>query len=264
MDKLCKIDDLLWRKYYREAFKLHLGIDIEGVPEEPSAIEYLRRQRPNEYEDALKRLTYFKSTTAPSSRLDLFGVDVLNKKNQIRVLDFGCGSGQFSRFLASRFSDRVEVVGFDPIGGFDVGGLANLKSKTDWTQVAAEKGFDLIVAFYVMHHIELGELDLWIRRIREVLAENGEIWILEDIAPFDALKLGSVSVDSRELYVRNEYWANEWTYGVELNVFPESYFSTARIKEQFQWLRGDCIFHSFSEALKCRLHPLPFVSCRLW
>ena len=97
-----------------------------------------------------------------------------------RILDFGCGIGQCSQYLALDFPE-AEIFGFDV--SEDSLEIARRRIQranffSQWEQVA-DKKYDLIFTSNVFHHIDASEHLLWLSRLKEALTPEGRIIIFE-------------------------------------------------------------------------------------
>ena len=105
-----------------------------------------------------------------------------------RVLDFGCGLGQTSRFYAEHGATRVD--------GFDISGESiriakknalrdNLDDRVIFRQLAAEdidypdNSFDIVIGKAILHHTDIEKTA---RQLRRVLAPGGVACFLEPLA----------------------------------------------------------------------------------
>ncbi|QIL70092.1 class I SAM-dependent methyltransferase [Diaphorobacter sp. HDW4B] len=97
-----------------------------------------------------------------------------------RILDFGCGVGQCSQYLAQSFSN-AELVGFDVSDdSLDVARerIPQAHFTSAWDQAVEEK-YDLIFTSNVFHHIDASEHALWLSRLKDALRPGGKIIIFE-------------------------------------------------------------------------------------
>jgi cyclopropane fatty-acyl-phospholipid synthase-like methyltransferase len=107
-------------------------------------------------------------------------VRALGRKSVDRILDFGCGAGRSLHYLAGAFP-TAELHGFDPSEesiriAADQFPAATLCSNWD---VVDAKGFDLILAANVFHHIRPAEIPQWLSRCGKALRSDGEFFIFE-------------------------------------------------------------------------------------
>ena len=97
-----------------------------------------------------------------------------------RILDYGCGVGMLSGYLKQTFP-KVVVDGYDPSDGsiakVDPSIRAQGMFTSDWNQVGRD--YNLIVVTNVMHHIPPAERQDVILRIRDHLAPQGVLIIVE-------------------------------------------------------------------------------------
>jgi len=97
-----------------------------------------------------------------------------------RILDFGCGAGRSLQHLATAFP-RSELHGFDPsVESIRIARKQYplAKFSTDWSDVATFQ-YGLILAANVFHHIEREQIPQWLSRCREVLTDNGDLFLFE-------------------------------------------------------------------------------------
>jgi 2-polyprenyl-3-methyl-5-hydroxy-6-metoxy-1,4-benzoquinol methylase len=97
-----------------------------------------------------------------------------------KILDYGCGVGMLSAYLKQTFPQAV-VDGFDP----SEGSIAKVDPRifeeglftSDWSQVGRD--YNLIVVTNVMHHVPPAERQDVILRLRDHLAFQGILIIVE-------------------------------------------------------------------------------------
>lgn len=97
-----------------------------------------------------------------------------------RILDYGCGIGMISSYVK-------EALPLATVDGYDISdaSLVKVDSKiraqgtftSDWKQVGAE--YDIIVVANVMHHVPPDERQDVITRLRDRLAPQGKLMIVE-------------------------------------------------------------------------------------
>jgi 2-polyprenyl-3-methyl-5-hydroxy-6-metoxy-1,4-benzoquinol methylase len=97
-----------------------------------------------------------------------------------RILDYGCGVGMISKFLKQELP-LATVDGFDisdaSLDKVDPPIRAQGIFTSDWNQVGSE--YDLIVVTNVMHHVPPAERPAVIARLRDHLAHEGKLIIVE-------------------------------------------------------------------------------------
>jgi SAM-dependent methyltransferase len=105
----------------------------------------------------------------------------LQFSNKERLLDFGCGSGEFLELLKYDFKELT---------GFDISErvlekarkkniLSHLVLTNSDEKVKQRSPFDLILTATVLQGLEKGELKYVIKKFSELLAENGYILCME-------------------------------------------------------------------------------------
>ncbi|CAN5467766.1 class I SAM-dependent methyltransferase [soil metagenome] len=97
-----------------------------------------------------------------------------------RILDFGCGIGNLTRFLVREFAD---VQGYDPSDrSIERARLAVPEGRFGSDLAALERGearFDAIVVANVLHHVPPRERSALIERIVKLLAADGQLVVFE-------------------------------------------------------------------------------------
>lgn len=141
--------------------------------------------------------------------------------HQARVLDIGCGNGEFGRSLQARGRVRA-YLGLDFSAGLLQAATVGLDAEatttrfeylhfdlagSDWQLVQAREPFDLAVAFAVLHHLPGEELRLkTLHNIRRCLTSGGLFFHSEwqflksprlraRIQPWEAIGLSADQVD---------------------------------------------------------------------
>jgi len=100
-----------------------------------------------------------------------------------RILDYGCGTGDTTAFLAETFPD-AQVTGFDTAEG----AIRDARSRHGSQRVRFEFGaelpagerFDLCYVNGVFHHIEPSKRVSVVRRIRDSLCAGGRFALMEN------------------------------------------------------------------------------------
>jgi SAM-dependent methyltransferase len=264
MNNYMDADAFLWKRFYGPSFQNILDVEIDEIPQLGSFFDLLEAEHLTRRDEILDRLKKYQEKSSPLHRFSLFNKHFESPpKRSLKVLDFGCGQGHFSRFLAQKFWGEASVVGYDVEIPQNPSSLKNLTFTSNWGEVEQFGCFDLVVIFFVLHHIKKSEQARWMDAVRGILASGAEVWILEDISSSDEVILGGRSFDYRELYLRNEYWSNEWTYGVQMEIHPSSYLRVEEVEEFFPKSSGFATFLGQHSQLPKRLHPLPFTAFQL-
>lgn len=166
--------------------------------------------------------------------------------NAKRILDLGCGRGQFSYSLAMAFPD-AEVVGAD----LDADRIARAKQRfsapnltyvvADATGYRSKKQFDAIVAVDVFHHVPKNMHAKMLKGIRGNLRKNG-LLVVVDINPSSPLSIFNTLHDrllnglAKQSYVSDSKW-KKCLSGFEINriehsirlVYPRTYVVAKRV-----------------------------------
>lgn len=97
-----------------------------------------------------------------------------------RILDFGCGAGRSLPYLEQYFPD-AELYGYDVSpASLEIASKRASRARlfSDWSSIAAMR-FDAIFAANVFHHIPVAQRQQALTQCREVLAENGQMFLFE-------------------------------------------------------------------------------------
>ena len=121
--------------------------------------------------------------------------------NQMRVLELGCGSGDYTVMLARRGAD-VTTIDISIQGGRFTRARAEANDVADRVRFGqmnaealafADESFDLVIGFGVLHHVDLGTIAPEIRRMlkpggraifREPLGENPLLEFVRNCLPY--------------------------------------------------------------------------------
>jgi 2-polyprenyl-3-methyl-5-hydroxy-6-metoxy-1,4-benzoquinol methylase len=137
-----------------------------------------------------------------------------------RILDYGCGVGMLSRCIKEVFP-RAIVDGYDisdaSLAKVDPGLRTQGAFTSDWTQIGRQ--YDLIVVTNVMHHVRPDQRRNVIARLRDHLAVEGILIIVEH-NPLNPLTRWAVSTcafdDDAILLPTSETKAYVSTSGLEV------------------------------------------------
>ncbi len=101
------------------------------------------------------------------------------------VLDFGCGTGLFTRAMSGALADGVEFTGIDPSeASIDVA-RSQATPRCEFFTLPEDSlpfpdsSFSDVAAANVFHHIERPEHSRWLREIARVLKPGGTLWVFE-------------------------------------------------------------------------------------
>ena len=112
-------------------------------------------------------------------KIALMAARISNNK-PARILDFGCGAGRSLPYLDRYFPDAV-LYGYDVSpASLEIAATRTPRAKlfSNWNHIAALQ-FDTIVAANVFHHIPAAQRQQALAQCREVLAENGQMFLFE-------------------------------------------------------------------------------------
>jgi len=108
----------------------------------------------------------------------------LSGAEDLRILDFGCGTGLSTRALSAALPRHRELVGVDP----SVESIAVARQHGDEIRYEAMDGralpfgdgsFDVVFTACVFHHIDRQEHAHWLAELRRVLVPNGSLFLFE-------------------------------------------------------------------------------------
>lgn len=121
------------------------------------------------------------------------------KRSEIRLLDFGCGEGEFVEAASSL---GFEAVGFD-IDPFAIeeAQLRGVRGTSDFSKIGPSKSFDAITLFHVVEHLYEPEREL--ARIRGLLSDNGSLFV-ETPNANDAL----ITLYENEAFMNFTFWSH--------------------------------------------------------
>ena len=100
--------------------------------------------------------------------------------NPARILDFGCGAGRSLPYLDKYFPD-AELYGYDlSCASLEIASRRTPRARlfSDWGEITNLR-FDAIVAANVFHHIPDAQQQEALTQCREVLSENGQMFLFE-------------------------------------------------------------------------------------
>ena len=112
--------------------------------------------------------------------------EMLGYAPSLRVLDFGCGTGNTTRALAAALP-QAEVVGIDVSAASVIAARQNTTDAIPATFVCGgfdglpfkDSVFDVVFASCVFHHIDRAEHSTWMGELVRVLASRGRLFIFE-------------------------------------------------------------------------------------
>lgn len=243
------IDNLLWSKFYKDSFLRILNINVNHVPIENDLLSYLNKFYPLEKPEVIELLASYRMKQASDWKLNLItqSLNSIHFSNELKILDFGCRSSILKSKLAAYYCSN-KAVAYDPYS--QENNVINQKSKIIYSS------FDLIIATFVLHHLSEDELYSEIEWLSKSLNMGGYLFILED--SWDTSD--PLYPISREIFIRNEYWSNKWTYGVDINIQPNGYKNIEQWSKILKRYKLHPIKIKMYSDFQYRLHPLHFSS----
>lgn len=107
----------------------------------------------------------------------------LHSNKDIKILELGCGTGEYTRLVAKRFPN-LKIIGIDisskilQVARQKCKGLKNVDFETTSAyDTKFRKGqFDVIFGYYILHHLEYKKL---IPELNRILKKNGYLYFYE-------------------------------------------------------------------------------------
>lgn len=139
---------------------------------------------------------------------------ITKASNGINVLDYGCGTGEFVRYLNTQ---NLNAIGFEPNPvAFKIASEKDKNNFYSTSDFFDEKKFDVITLWHVLEHIP--NLFEELARLKNALNPNGKLFIaVPNYESFDA-----------QYY--QEYWA---AYDVPRHLWHFNQISFSKIADEF-------------------------------
>ena len=121
-------------------------------------------------------LEYFRSGLAAAQTVQQLVDWRFGDKPPGSVLEFGCGHGRMTRFLARLYGDeRMVAAEVDPTAVDFVRrfGVEAIQTTIEPASLAPGEGFDVLLAYSVLSHLPAGAFEGWLNRWWEHLAPGG-------------------------------------------------------------------------------------------
>lgn len=107
----------------------------------------------------------------------------LKKKEDVKILDIGCGTGEYTKLLSKAFP-KAQIIGLDISPKMIA--LAKVKCKncknvkfevgTAYNIKKSRNSFDLVCGFYVLHHLEIKPV---VREVERIIKPGGFVFFCE-------------------------------------------------------------------------------------
>lgn len=115
---------------------------------------------------------------------------VLPRLSEGRLLDYGCGTGILLNKIKQ--SDRgVNVYGYEPFK--EERCAENLSIFSDYNEIVKYAPFATITVFEVLEHLQWKEIDIILNRFKDILKEDGKIYISVPIEVGPAIILKEIN-----------------------------------------------------------------------
>ena len=148
------------------------------------------------------------------------------------LLDFGCGTGRISRYLASRLPSLERIVGVDTDRSVlpDVVRIGNADADwlTDLSSLRQNEQFDMIAIVHTLHHVHQDAQVSLLAQLAQRLRSGGVLYLVEDswdearVAResnvFDRVFNALPTELKRSVFRKNDDISNNWFYQRDLPV----------------------------------------------
>jgi SAM-dependent methyltransferase len=245
------LPDELLSSFYRLSFRKVLGIPyprtISRTANFPSLEDYVRNEMPeNRVISVLERLKLYRAEVSPAIKSE----PLMHYCKHIRVsrpkylLDFGCGEGFLTQYLATNLEFLEALWGIDS----DASVLPNDGSRRDHTTKISwsnsllgrdipQRKFDIVIAVHTLHHQRRNVQHESLIRLVSMLSPGAIFYVYEDswswsselvnghCPALDLIFSRMSTTDKRAVFNRNDYLSNYWCYRRHLANYRSSYRS---------------------------------------
>lgn len=118
---------------------------------------------------------------------------VLSRLSEGRLLDYGCGTGILLNKIKQSNNNRggVELYGYEPV--MKERCVENLSIFSDYNEIVKFAPFATITVFEVLEHLQWKEIGTILNRFKDILKEDGKIYISVPIEVGPAIILKEVN-----------------------------------------------------------------------
>lgn len=220
--KTCK----LLTEFYVIAMNLHFGnvagVSFKNALQYPTLEEFVAQKfSPEQRRVFCFKLDNYRKKISQHAKLQPL-IDYLQSQKIDFIFDVGCGYGWGIHFIKKNLtgiSNKTKIIAIDTlIDKIKISDSPNLLKTNSIKNLPKQNNIDVIIFIHSLHHMDYDEQFECLDWAKNNLKKSGVIYIVEDswhektiaVNQIDKTFINLDDKQKKEIFYKNEYWANSW------------------------------------------------------